>query len=580
MNDRSKHLGIIFVLSCMKQLVSYLPQAGGCLLITFATVDFARGQTTLPLQHLWEVQPNLGDIWTMGNQPRSVYIDFDRLLSNDPQIRLDTARVICANYDRPGFGDKAKAIERLIAALARSDETVLARRALISAACLLDDGTNAGRLWELSRNDTVSDHEVQEALIRWESDSALDSWRNVLRDPTSPSALTKLAIRGLGVRETNEDKKLLAAILESESASIEHRLLAAKSLGNIQTTGLTPLARKYMESNLPEREMIAVSLLSKHTDDDALQLILAVHEKGVSPAKRRAAEILANQSQKISEELAQGWLNDSDVHFRELALQVASAGDSFKAIEVAGRLLRDNEERLRRYARRDLLELASGHREVIDALIKRELSGDDWRSIEQSIILIAELRDSSRCEELLSLLDHPQPEVHMHAAWALRDLSEAGPILDRLLEKAAALTDSLEQESKPFGKSNVIMLSLVLETFGRHKDERAYEMLTKYIPKNDYKMGNLSRASAIWAIGQIKRNEDNPELRAKLRERIKDLPPEKPENYLVRFNCILALGEFGFQESQEVIEQYSGAPPNPLGYAGIWAKEQFKNSGK
>jgi hypothetical protein len=142
------------------------------------------------------------------------------------------------------------------------------------------------------------------------------------------------------------------------------------------------------------------------------------------------------------------------------------------------------------------------------------------------------------------------------------------------------LTDSLENETKQFGKSDTIMLSLLLETFGRHKYEPAYKMLTRYVPKNDYKMGNLSRASAIWSIGQIKKEVDDAELRASLRERIKDLPPDRPENYLVRFSCILALGEFGFKDSQEVVDQYSGSPPNPLGYAGNWAREQFKSSSK
>lgn len=580
MNDRS-NFRELFCAGSLTNRVWQLPLVFACCLLLFgAVVPPSHAQSTLPLQHLWEVQPNLGDIWVAGGEARSVHIEFDDLLSERASVRLDTARKICANYDRPGFGDKDQAIDRLVKALARSDESILTRRAMISAVCLLDDGRHAEELWALSREDTVADLQVQRALIRWNSPVAIPAWTKVLRSPTSSEVAKRLAVEGLGASLDLEDQQPLVDILESDSASIELRLLAATAIGSNRISGLAPLAQKYLQSKLPDRDIVAVSLLRNHTDDEAMQLVLTVHERGSSPAKRLAATCLANRSPKIAEQLAPNWIKDPDPHFRDLALQVASIGDSLKAIEVAERMLRDEEDRLRKTARRNLLELASGHRDAVDAVILRQLDGGDWRSIEQSIILICELRDTSRCKQLLGLLDHPQAEVHMHAAWALRDLSEPGPILDIMREKAEVWTDNLEKETKRFGKSEIIMLSLLLEAFGRHKHEPANEMLLKYIPKNDYKMGNLTRASAIWSIGQIKKDNDDPGLRAKFRERITDLPPEKPENYLVRFNCILALGEFGFKDSQEVIEQYSGSPPNPLGYAGIWAKEQFKKSAK
>jgi hypothetical protein len=551
-----------------------------CALLAICPSGPVRGQNTLPLQHLWEVQPNFGDIWVAPGPLNSAAIDFNDLLSESPRVRLDTARLICMNAELPGFGDKGKAMERILAALKRSDESILTKRTMISAACLLDNGTHAQQIWDLAREDTVADQEVQQAMIRWKNSIALDHWRNAIRDPSLPASQVRLAIEGIGACGTSEDLKILVELLESESTSIDLRLLVAPTLGKLQTSGLTSLARKYLESSLPDRDLVAVSLLNQHTDDESLALVRIVHEQGGSPAKRIAATFLAERSQTIAEELATAWLNDPDSHFRKLALQVASTGDSMKAIQVAQAMLRDEEDALRTAARHNLLELASGHRENIDAVIKQELDGNDWRSIEQSILLLAELRDSSLCEQLIDLLDHPKAEVHMHAAWALRDLSGEGPILESIFNKALSLTDRLEKGENTLGKSESIMLSLLLETFGRHTYEPAYEMLARYIPKNDYKMGNLSRASAIWSIGKIKKTVDDPDLRSALRERIKDLPPDKPENYLVRFNCILALGEFGFEDSWEVIEQYSGSPPGPLGHAGIWAKEQIKKSGK
>lgn len=555
-------------------------RAVSCILFLVVAPSVTRGQSTEPLQHLWEVQPNLGDIWNNNRLAQSVSIDFDNLLSDQSQIRLETARMICVNHDRPGFGDKAKAIERLVSALTRSDESLLNRRTLTSAACLLDDGTHATKLWELSRNDPVSNQEVQKALIRWRSDVALDHWRKVVLNPSSPAVITAIAIEGLGNVGTNEDQKTLNDILESESASIELRSLAAESLGKIQSSGLSALARKYLESNLPGKDMIAAYLLIQHSDDESLQLLLSVHDKGASTAKRIAANCLARESPKVAEELMIAWKSDPDTHFRELAIQVASVSEPSKTLHVASSMLHDDEDRLRNLARLQLLNLASMHREEIDAIIQTELEGNDWKGMEQAIILLAELGDASKCERLLELFDHPQAEVHMHAAWALRDLSQPGPLLDRIREKAFSLTDSLEKGTRTFEKSEIIMLSLMLETFGRHQHEPAFAILEKYIPKNDFKMGNLARCSAIWSIGQIRKNSNDPDLRAKLRERIKDLPPDKPENYLVRFVCILALGEFGFKDSKEIIDQFGGAPPNLLGWASDWAREQIAKSDK
>ncbi len=47
-------------------------------------------------------------------------------------------------------------------------------------------------------------------------------------------------------------------------------------------------------------------------------------------------------------------------------------------------------------------------------------------------------------------------------------------------------------------------------------------MLMRYVPKDGYKMGTTTRASAIWALGQINEGKDNRELRRLLQERLAD----------------------------------------------------------
>jgi HEAT repeat protein len=539
------------------------------------------GQSTAPLQHLWEVQPDFGNIWFVGNTARSTFIDVEGLGSDQARVRLDTARMICLNYDREGFEEQKRAIEWILRSLSNPEESILIQRAMMSAVCALDDGSHAEQLWRVSRTDPVLDLTLQRALIDWKSSIAIDSWRKTVRDPAASSLHKRLAIDGLGAVGSAEDSKLLTNILESESATQEQRVSAAAALGNLQRSGLCALAQKYLDSKFSDRDRIAVYLVRNDANAEALTILQSAYDTGSAPAQRLAATAIALNFPDAATDRVPVWLKNPDRHFRELALRVSMAASPDQAIQVAETLLRDEDARARTAARRALLDTAkAGNRPAVDRCLQKQLDGNDPRSLEQAIILTVELQDVSRCERLLRLLEHPNAEVHMHAAWALMDLSEKGPILDSMLEHAATMTNTLESGTSGLSRSEIIKLSFLLEAFGRHRYEPAYDMLVKYIPKNDFKMGNLSRASAIWSIGRLRSDADDPSLRAQLRERISDMPPDKPENYLVRFACIVALGEFGFPESLEIIDRYGGAPPNPLGYAAQWARARIAESGK
>jgi hypothetical protein len=538
------------------------------------------GQGTQPLQHLWEVHPDLGDVWTPPRVPPSPPIDLDRLSSKETQERLDTARLLCMHVDRRGYPDKAQTIAAILAAWNPSEESMLVRRALISAACAVDDGTHAKAIWELSRDDSEARLWVQQALIRWKSDVAIESWRRVARDPSSPAAAMRLALEGLGTCGTAADESIVTGILESESASIEERILSAMALGNLRPNGLTPLAIKCLDSNLADRDLVAIELVRNHTEDDAERVAKRVLETGRSPAKRLAASWLVLHAPKTAQEWGDRWSQDPDVHFRRLALQVAAAGDPIKGIDRVCSCLSDDDPGLQRQARGMLLEFAATNREEVDASMAQVWMDNNPRSLEQAIVLAVEIFDPSQCERLLPLLDHPQPSIQLHAAWALRDLCEPGSVLDQILTYVTEMTDVLEHGNRNLEKSEVIKLSFLLEALGRHRHGPGYGILRKYIPKNEFRMTNLARASAIWSIGQIKKDADDSNLRSELRDRIADFPPGNPENYLVRFACMLALGEFAFQDSQKVIDQYGGMPDQPLGYAAQWARGRIAGSGK
>jgi hypothetical protein len=93
-------------------------------------------------------------------------------------------------------------------------------------------------------------------------------------------------------------------------------------------------------------------------------------------------------------------------------------------------------------------------------------------------------------------------------------------------------------------------------------------------------MGNLTRTSAIWAIGKTMKQQDDPALRAQLHERVLDLGTMLPENYLVGYACLLTLGEFGYLDSNPIVERHAQPGQDALSCAGRWAKEQIEKSAK
>ncbi len=244
-------------------------------------------------------------------------------------------------------------------------------------------------------------------------------------------------------------------------------------------------------------------------------------------------------------------------------------------------LLGDVSTEVRQLVREQLRELAQGdHRASVEECLSEQLASGSWRALEQSIILTVELQDRTRLMRLVELLEHEQAEVNIHAGWALMELANDPTTLAAMVPHAQRITQELEPASKVLPKQDIIRLSYLFETFGRNRYEPVLELLYKYIPKDNFKMGNLSRCSAIWAIGKIKKDADDPELRAKFRERINDLPPMNPEHYLVRYACILALGEFGYKDSKEVAGRHAAEERNALGFASRWAIEQIDRAGK
>jgi hypothetical protein len=241
-----------------------------CVFGLFTVGSTSMGQPALPLQHAWEVQPDLGDIWRVSTPPRAAFVDVDKLNAPTIQERIHAAQMICLNHDRDGFQGGPHAIAILLKRLMEGAEPLLVKRAMMSAVCLLDDGSNAPVLWDAAQVDPIMHATVERALLRWHSPVALVAWRARLSEPNVSAGALDNALRGLALVGEASDREALTGLLLSNHATDNTRLLAAEALGAIDRSGLNALAKELLSSDIEYRQALAASLLFHHSDPDAL----------------------------------------------------------------------------------------------------------------------------------------------------------------------------------------------------------------------------------------------------------------------------------------------------------------------
>ncbi len=554
------------------------------LLLTFAILaqscfaPSSLGQQTKPLQHFWEIAPDFGNPWETVQAERVIHFDVNSLNSAQVQERVQVAQMICREYKNSNFKQKELAIELLVARLKGNAEAIQTKRAMISATALLDDGKNAAILWQAAQGDALSQSTVEKALSKWKSPVAIESWRKRIADPIAKAADVALAIEGLASVGGREDTEPLQALLKGNATSAVNRHLSAIALGKLNSDGLNDLAQQVLDSDMDERHLLAASLLANHRGDRTVAQLRTIFNDGSSVAQFASAQCLVANFPEAAREYAPQMTTHADSTIRILALELLEPHFDKASLRLQANLLADRNVKIRRRAGAQLVRGASsGQRALAEDFIAEQLDAEPWQGIEQAIIMMVDLQDRTRCAKLVEMLEHPRSEVNIHAGWALMELAQEPRILASIephVERATAALVNSDSFPPTFGTTTV-RLSYVFEAFGRNKYEPAQKLLMNYVPKNGFKLGVVSRASATWALGQINKGKDNQSLRQALCERIADLAPFSPEDELVRFTCILSLGEMGFADSLPTLKKFNEGKPTLIGYACEWSIEQI-----
>ena len=539
----------------------------------------SRAVDPIRLVHRWEQEPDLGTSWQEVPPLFTPIIRPDRFSSPLQIIRLNEAQSAIRNADNRRLQGGEQSLPVLLEQLRSLPKNRPARMSLAAAAIALAKPDHSEQLWERLRNDEATRPLIERALIDWKLPLGLENWRKRLRNDIQESPDLLLAIEGIGATGNRQDQKGLEALLRNDSCSIAMKLVIARALARVAPSGLESLATDVWNTNIEHRELLAAELLSHHTSDSARDILMRVVKADHLPAQRAAYDSIAKNFPVLAREQAGDMLRRPDNRLRLIAVEVLNAHDDVDSLRLQAVGLEDRNTLVRNTVRENMIRKAmSPHlRPVVDEVITYQLRGKSQEAIKQAIKLAVALQQTEHCPQLLSLLEYPQAETTVFAAWALQELAVAPEVIEGIYKFTEPTTQRLKDRAG-VSELEILRQSFLFEALGRNLYKPATNSLKLYIPKDNHKMGRISRASAIWALGKILRGSQDEGLAKQLAERMNDEDYALLEFNLVRYNATVALGWIGASSSLDDLKRVPYTPPEPLGISCKWALEQFQAS--
>lgn len=552
---------------------------------TDSTTNLAEQLDRTPVEHFprWQIDPALDFDWKFEEEQPVPAIDLGKLRSPYLTERIEEARRIVLLNANPELTGRVESLDILLEYLSSPPEDRMTLLAYLSAAMALGDSSNATTIWSAAQNDPSALQAVESWLVDKSPSIAEAVWRERLASAQAQSSSLYVALDGLGRVSNSQDAGAIKQWLEAESSYLPTRLAAARALGNVQESGLEPLARDILNSDLPQPELLAISLLNRHNSSAAIQICqdILTRELGDdtdTAAHAAAYQIIVQAEPELARQLAAKLREHPDSNVRLAVVEHLTNLGDFAALKVQGFSLRDSNGLVRRTVRANMLKHYGQSEEAqkfVIQVIGHYLDGDFAEGAEQALVMAVQLGLNRAATRIAPLLEHPEPRVHVRAAWALQELAKGDAIIALLMPEARRLTEKIAAGNSHITHDEESKLAFLFGAIGRNKYRPADEMLRKFVPKNGQLMREATRASAIWALGKIWEGSQNQELAGQLAGRALDGDPNDPEANIVKYTAAIAVGMIGDAATIKRLERVPESKPLPIGYAKEWALEQL-----
>jgi HEAT repeat protein len=420
---------------------------------------------------------------------------------------------------------------------------------------------------------------IEPALAAWGYEPQRAVWQARLAAKDVHSRDLILAIRCLAMTGDESQATALLDIVHDRFRPVAVRTEAARAAGLVRKEGLEADARRLIEGAGPPslvNRLCAVRLLAGHSGEGARNLLVSM----ASDAEPAVATIALARLLEIAPDRAlpvvPGALESVDPKVREQGVLIYGKVPDPQRVSAIVKRLDDRHPAVRGAARETLAVLAQ--RPELDEPVRdgatAMLASENWRGLEQAALLLAALDHKPAAPRLVELLEFARPEVNAAAAWGLKTLA-IPETLPALLDKARRQN---ELQRAPGADSAGLdeQTAHLLEAFGKMKHADAEPLLLEYVPK-DFKIGEQSRRSAIWALGRLHEGVPDEPLAQKLAERLLDRggsgENSRAESVRIKDVSVIAIARMRAVSQAPKLRGYfkPEIPPTRLGMTIRWA---------
>ena len=497
----------------------------------------------------------------------------------DSELQRMAADTIALAH-RSGMKGLDGTADKLLAVLQQDQLEPTVRRAVANALVTLD-AKQAGKVFaENMANGSVEIAAIVEpALARWDYEPARSVWRQRLSDPEIERSRLQLAIQCLGIVKDADALAALLRIVEDVNAEVPIRISAARAAAKISPADLIPTANDLAsaEAGQPTASLLAATLLAEQSGAEAVSTLKRLAAVDSVTASGLALGRLLEIDPSHVYEFTAAARRSTDVNLRRTGCAALAHRADAESIEQLAPMLNDSNPKLRRDVSLWMLQLAE-QAPLRDGVIQAAIgviSRDEWRGLEQGLIVLTALDYKPAAPRLIELLTHRRPEIAVTAAWGLRKLAVPST-LPALLAQAEQQTKLIVDNTfEPrYGMAIDLQLSQIFQAFGELGYGEAESLMRKFIPKTLFYGGEV-RPAAVWAVGKLNEGKVDEELAKLLAARLADVMSLLPETEPVRRMSAIGIGRMKAESQLSSLRQFVIEAPGVSGQACAWSLERM-----
>ncbi len=388
---------------------------------------------------------------------------------------------------------------------------------------------------------------IDPALAHWKVAAAADVWKHRLAADSETTVAVSLACDGLAALGDPEAWDLLQSVLRGKFLAYEKRRAAARAMCVLAPDKAFAEAQLFTGGSVLDR-LLGIELLSsaKPEAHTGIFLLCADDSDGVASAAWTA--LFRLNPDALIPAVPTG-RDHRDAFVRMTAARMMRLFPDVECSEWLNEQLSDKHLEVRNVAREMSYLVAEEQaplRDGIIAIASNTLTAnpENWQGIEQSLLLLGQLRAAQFSGRCVPLLEHPRNEVLVTAAWLLHlfpDPAGEEAVRKRLMRNEEMLRNPA---LAPAGADLGLQSSYLIQYAGLMRLKDMQTFLTPNFSKSA-PGGPFKRTAAMWTLGLFHENEPQPELVKSFLERLADRggpPPVPPEQNNVRRMSTVALG--------------------------------------